>query len=114
MATATYWQRGETLDYTNATEATIIAGSVIALGDHIGIAGTTIAAGETGSVHMTGVFKFPKTAAGAIAQGTAVYWDGDGIDSSAPSDEGAITSAIGYAAEESAAGATVIAVKLNG
>ena len=38
--TATYWQRGETLDYVNGTGTLIPAGTVLAVGSkHIGVAG---------------------------------------------------------------------------
>lgn len=39
---ASYWQRGEALDYVNASETKIEAGTVLTIGKRIGIAGTDI------------------------------------------------------------------------
>ena len=39
---ASYWQRGEALDYVNAAETKIEAGTVLTIGKRIGIAGTDI------------------------------------------------------------------------
>ena len=74
MKRATYWQRGETIDYINKTDETIEAGSVVSFGKRIGIAGTDIAPGETGSLHVEGVFEVPKEE-GAIEAGDDVYLD---------------------------------------
>ena len=77
---ATYVQRGETIDYTNGGEAAIAAGDVVIMGKHIGVAGCDIAVGETGSMHMTGVFKIPKKADEVLAVGDNVTFDDtDGI-----------------------------------
>lgn len=72
MGKAEYWQRGETLDYKNTGTETIEANTVIIFGNHIGVAGTDILPGETGSIHVAGVFEIPKTASGAIDMGTDV------------------------------------------
>ena len=115
MTKATYLQRGEALDFTNATSDIIEAGSIIALGDHIGVAGTNINPGEVGSVHVVGCFEIAKTTASdEIAQGASVYFDGTGITTTAPSGEGKITTVIGYAAAASAATDATVLVKLNG
>lgn len=58
--TATYWQKGESLDYLNKTGAAIPAGTVLKLGAHIGVAGTDIPPEGLGSIHMVGVFKIEK------------------------------------------------------
>lgn len=79
MAKANYWQRGETLDYLNSTNETIEAGTIITLGTRIGVAGTTIHPREMGDLHVAGVYRIPKTGAGEIAMGAAVYFDGTGI-----------------------------------
>ena len=52
---AEFFQRGETLDYTNAGSAKIEAGDVIVLGTKIGVAGCDIAVGAVGSVLCTGM-----------------------------------------------------------
>lgn len=110
MKKATYWQRGETLDYKNEGVLTIEANTMIAFGKHLGIAGTNILPGEIGSIHVTGVFEMPKTAPGAIEAGTDVYFDGNGITDT----EGDNTILAGYAVEAAAALAEVILVKLRG
>ena len=107
MAKASYWQRGETLDYKNNTNAVIEANTVINLTTRIGIAGTDINPGEIGTVHVEGIYQLPKTAAGAVAIGTAVNFDGTGITTEAGTPAG-------YAAAEATAEATSIIVKLLG
>lgn len=108
MAKATYWQRGESLDYKNSGVAVIEANSIIDLATRIGVAGTDINPGEVGSLHVTGVYEIAKTGAGEIAMGAAVYYDGNGITS-----ETGGTPA-GYAAAAAGADAEVILVKLLG
>lgn len=110
MGKAEFWQRGETLDYTNTGTAVIEANTVITFGGRTGVAGTDILPGETGSLHVTGVFEMPKTAEGAVSMGTDVYFDGDGITDT----KGDGTVLAGYAAQAAAAGDTVILVKLAG
>ena len=44
--TAAYWQKGDSLDYTNKTDQTIPAGTVLVFGKQMGVAGTEIPAGE--------------------------------------------------------------------
>lgn len=110
MSKAAFWQRGETLDYRNATDAKIEANTVISFGSHIGVAGTDILPGELGSLHVTGVFEIPKTDAAAIEMGAEVYFDGEGI--TADSGSGAVPA--GYAAQAAAAADAVIFVKLEG
>ena len=110
MTKAAFWQRGETLDYINTGTAVIEANTVITFGGRIGIAGTDILPGETGSLHVTGVFEMPKTAEGAVGMGTDVYFDGDGITDT----KGDGTVLAGYAAQPAAAADTVLLVKLAG
>lgn len=119
MATATYIQRGESLDYVNSGESAIAVGTVVVLGTHIGVAGDTIAAGAKGSVHVTGVFKFPKAASdGGITLGQSVVWDNTNsviaaYDPTANTNTGN-GSIIGYAVSAAATAATEVYVKLNG
>lgn len=47
---------------------------MVNLATRIGVAGDDIAAGETGAVHVVGVFEMPK-ATGAVTVGQALYWD---------------------------------------
>lgn len=106
---ATYWQRGESLDYVNSGSTVIEANSIIDLGTRIGIAGTSINPNEKGSVHVVGIYQFTKKDTGVIALGTAVYYSEDGITATADGNTPA-----GYATEASAAGASTILVKLLG
>lgn len=78
MATAEFWQRGEAIDYTNTSGSKIAANTIILLGSRIGIAGGDIPAGETGSLHVSGVFEVPKEYADsgkALTAGQEVQWD---------------------------------------
>lgn len=108
MSKATYWQRGESLDYVNSGNTVIEANTIIDLGTRIGVAGTSINPGEKGSLHVTGVYEIAKTGSEAIAMGAAVYFDGTGITNATGG------TPAGYAAEKSEAGASVILVKLLG
>lgn len=78
---AEFIQKGDTLNYT-ASSAAVKAGAVINLTSRIGVAAADIAKGETGAVHVVGVFELPLTD-DSIAQGAAVYWDGSGVTATA-------------------------------
>lgn len=73
MSKASYWQRGETLDYKNTGSSTIEANTVVELTGRVGIAGTDIAPGAEGDLHVCGVFEFDKTGTNEIAFGQPVY-----------------------------------------
>ena len=79
MSKAAYYQRGETLDYTNTGTSVIEAGTILAIGKRIGVAATLIQPKTLGTVDVVGVFAMPKTSANAITMGTPVYFDGTGI-----------------------------------
>lgn len=119
MATAKYWQRGESLDYPNGSGSKITAGTVVTLGSgatgRIGVIGNDIPDGDVGSVHVTGVFEVAKTSTNAIALGTDVYFDGTGITEA--SNDGGGTPVYypkaGFAAAAAAASDTVILVKIG-
>lgn len=111
---ASYWQRGETLDYTNSTASTIEHDTIIAVGDRVGVAGCTIKPGQVGSLHIEGTFKMPKSSTNAIAQGTTVYLNSTGITEAAD-DGGSPATAYpraGIAAQSAAAADTEILVVL--
>ncbi len=109
MSKATYWQRGESLDYVNEGSAVIEANTIIDFGTRIGVAGTSINPNEKGSVHVAGVYEIAKTGTEEIAMGAAVYFDGTGITNNATDSTPA-----GYAAAKAKADATVVLVKLLG
>ena len=108
MSKASYWQRGESIDYKNTTETKIEANTVVKLAERIGIAGTDILPGTVGDIHMSGVFEFEKTSANAIPMGTSVYFDGTGITEAADSNTLA-----GFAAADSAEEDKTILVKIG-
>ena len=117
MATAEYIQRGEALDYINTTDAVIPHDTIIPMGGRVGVAGTDIAPGEVGSVHVVGVFKTAKSGTNAIAIGQTVYFDGPGITDAANDgveENPTAYTEVGYAAADAAADATTILVKLRG
>lgn len=106
--TAVYYQRGETLDYKNSTDNMIPANTVVLLGKRIGVTGNDIPAGETGSLHMTGVFEIPKKAETVLAAGDSItFTEDEGIDK-------AESDVMGYAIEDAAAGTEAVKVKLLG
>ncbi|MCD8294674.1 MAG: DUF2190 family protein [Clostridia bacterium] len=109
MATlASYWQRGESLDYTNSTDEVIENGTVIELSDRIGVIGNDIFPGDVGSIHVTGVFKIAKAdSTEEIAMGATVYFDGTGITASSGGTEA------GWAAQYSAIGDETVCVKIG-
>lgn len=115
MSKASYWQRGESLDYKNSGVAAIEANTVVELPGIIGIAGTDIAPGAVGDLHVCGVFEFDKTSENAISMGTAVYFDKTGITEAANDGEEEPTAytPAGFAAADAAESDTKILVKIG-
>ena len=104
--TAKYWQKGEVLDYK--ASAAVKNGEVVSLGTRIGVAGEDIAAGETGHLHVVGVFEMEK-ATGDV--GAALYYSA--------TDKKITTTAsgnvpAGYAAAPAASADETVLVKLLG
>lgn len=107
---ATYWQRGEAIDYKNETGAKIPADTVLIIGSVLGVAGGDITDGEVGAVHVNGVFEIPKKATVALTAGQKVtFTDKDGIDAAG---DGAVV--YGYATQAAAASDATAIVKLLG
>lgn len=106
---ADYFQRGESLDYTNGTNAKIEAGDVVVFGTKIGVAGCDIAPGAVGSIHVEGVFAFAK-ATGAITAGAAVYWDATNAKITTTSTD---NTPAGYAVAAAASADATVLVKIN-
>lgn len=115
MAKAAFWQRGEALDYTNSTVNKIEANTIVKYGSRIGVVGGDIAPGETGAIHVTGVFDMPLSDAAGIDAGADVYWDGTGITASADNGGNPATAhtRAGFVAAATASGAKTILVKIN-
>lgn len=110
MSKASYWQRGETIDYVNNGTETIEANTIIVLGSRIGIAGTDILPGEKGSIHVTGVYEVPKDGA-EISAGADVYYSESDGSFSANGAEGNVKA--GFAVQDAAAGGSSVFVKIN-
>ena len=108
MTKAEYLQRGESLDYTNATEDTIPDGAVVTIGSRIGVTGCPIPPGKTGSLHVVGVFEIAKSGTAAVEMGQTLYFDGTGVTDTA----GNVVA--GYAASPADAAAETVLVQLNG
>lgn len=109
MGKAVFWQRGDAIDYKNNTASKIDARDIVVFGTRIGIAGTDIKPGETGSLIMTSTWEIPKDNA-AITAGADVYFK----DTAASATKGAGFFLIGYAVEAAAADDTTVKVKLLG
>ena len=103
--TAGFWyQRGEALDYKNTGDTMIEAGTIITIGERIGIAGGDIAPGAVGAIHVEGVFA---KGADALTIGTPVTIT-DGTAAAAGSGSGN-----GYVAADAAATDSTVLVKIN-
>lgn len=110
MSLASYWQRGETLDFTNKTGKTIENGTIVVANTIVGVAGDVILPNSTGPLEVTGVFSMQKaTKTEVIGLGEKVYFDGTGITKTATSNTLA-----GYAAGDSGATDENVLVKLMG
>ena len=77
MATATFIQRGDAINYVPTSD--VYAGDVVVQEDLIGIAKRDIPANTLGALAVTGVFDLPKAtgSSAAIAAGAKVYWNAD-------------------------------------
>jgi predicted RecA/RadA family phage recombinase len=75
MATATFLQNGDNIDYTPTSA--VSAGDVVVQNDLVGVATRDIAANALGALSVSGVFSFPKaTGSGsAISAGEKCYWN---------------------------------------
>lgn len=111
MSKAEYWQRGETLDFVNSTGKVIEANTIIVLGQRIGVAGTEIPAGKKGTVHVEGIYSFPKAKSTAITAGALVYWDKTNNCLTTTSTSNILA---GYAAEAAGENDATVLVKING
>lgn len=106
---ATYWQRGESIDYKNTGSDVIKAGDVVDLDGRIGIAGCDIAPDNTGSLHVIGVFRFKKPSGVAIDLGEPVEVDAATGEAVAPG--GGVVA--GWAVEPAAASDETVLVKIG-
>lgn len=70
-------RQGRTLTYYNSTSATVTSGSVVAMGDIVGVAETDIAPDDSGAVAVDDVYELP-AGAGAWVQGDQLFLRTDG------------------------------------
>jgi len=110
MAKATFWQKGEKIDYVNSGSTAVENGQIVVLGTKVGVAGGAIAVGATGTLVMEGVFKMPKASGAAIAAGAKVYWD---ATNSVVTGTVGTNVEVGYAAAAAASADTEVLVSLG-
>lgn len=111
-----YIQDGDVIQYTNGGAA-IASGTVVKIGQILGVALVDIPNGATGSVAIEGVFSVPKVDAAVIAQGESLTWDvsvGAFDDNLAVPADGDVTGAAAVAFEAAGAAATTLAVMFTG
>jgi len=107
---ATFIHDGEYLDHIPAADLPV--GSVVVIGDTVGIAHRAIPAGSLGSLAMCGVFEVPRAPGLLIAQGRRLFWDPAGQRAGI---DGALLGVLpmGIAAAEALDTATTVRVRLN-
>lgn len=113
--TSKFIQPGNVIQYTAGADIT--AGSVVKIGNILGVALVNIANGATGSVATTGVFTAPKVTGAVIAQGESLVWDvsaGKFDDNAAAPATGDVSGPPAVAFEAAGNGATTLAVKFTG
>jgi len=65
---------GKSIDHR--PEAALVGGDVVQLGELIGIAASSIGAGELGSLSITGIYELPRVATlSPVPAGTRLYWN---------------------------------------
>lgn len=111
MATAEFWQRGETIDLVNTGETTIEPNAIQVFGKRIGVVGTRALPGAKYSLNVVGVYKFPKKASEAVTAGAEVYFDPS--DNTITGTSGESTIAAGFAIDAAAAEDETVLVKIN-
>jgi predicted RecA/RadA family phage recombinase len=110
-----YVQSGAKLLYANVSGETVASGSVVVVGNQIGVALADIPVGGAGAVSMDGVYELPKVPGAVIAQGEAVVYDVSekAFDDNAMVEAAGDVSGACVAWAEGADGETTIAVKIN-
>src|SRR5688500_6578256 len=108
-------QRGDILDWPNATGSAVLSGAVVPIKHMLGIALTDIANGAVGAVAIEGVFTVPKASGAVFVVGEKLIWDqsaGNFDDSAATPATGDITGGV-VALAAGANGETTAVVKLT-
>jgi predicted RecA/RadA family phage recombinase len=80
---------GKAIDYT-PSGADVVAGQVVVIGAHIGIAPVLIKDGKLGALDIGGIFDVVKVN-GVLNDGAALYWDADGNPQGGTAGTGAAT-----------------------
>lgn len=103
------------LIYTNSTGSNIAAGDVVTFnsGALAGVAICPIAAGESGSVYLSGVWELPTGTTFTCTQGAAAYWDATGGKVIASVASGSTAPQIGVFAETLSASRGAVQIVLN-
>lgn len=73
---AKFVQRSDSVDFT--PERDMAAGEIVRLGNLIGVVKLPIAAGNLGSLSLTGIYDVTKSASESFAAGECVYCDPNG------------------------------------
>lgn len=113
-----YIKPGDNLNYVNATETVIAAGSLVVMGEVTGVAATTIEPSETGVIATRGVFEFEKDGTD-ITAGAAVYYDTENEKVTANADNGLSGGSkktypkIGLATAAAGASSGTVAIKIG-
>ena len=106
-------ERGKPSIIKNTGATTIEANTVIELTGRVGIAGTDIAPGAEGDLHVCGVFEFDKTSQNEITFGQPVYFDKTGITEASKDRSSNAYTPAGFAAKAAAAGDKKVLVKIG-
>ena len=116
-----FQQRGDVVQWTNGTGASVASGKVVKIGNILGVALATIAASAVGPVAISGVFTVPKVSGAVIAQGESLVWDVSANSGAGEFDDNAATPATGdvsgppaVAFEAAGNGVTTLAVRFTG
>lgn len=107
-------QSGKTRTWTNGTGGNVSAGSVVVVGQQLGIALVDIPAGESGEVAFEGSYVVPKVEDAVIKHGEMVIWDASASafdDNQATPQTGDVSGAA-VAAEDAGAGVTEMTIQL--
>ncbi len=113
---AIFVQNGHAIDYT--PNDAVDAGTVVVVGEFVGVATHDIEADSLGALTIEGVFSIVK-ATGAITAGAKVYWDADGDPVGGVAGTGALTTTstdntlAGRAIAAAASGDATVSVKLE-
>lgn len=106
--TKKFIQPGEVIDYTAGSDLT--AGTVVVIGNRVGVLLTDLANGETGAAQVTGVFEIAKLTTDDIAQGNLLYWDATNKRLTKTATDNTLA---GYAWKAAGTSATTVQIKLN-